>query len=579
MRKSDIPLEKIVYVRPAVRYVPKRLRKFFALDTETMPDGTPLMICSSEGDVWKVEDIPRCFFSRKYRGSTFFVYNLRFDAGVLLRWLPKKCLRDLIEYGVCEYEKYIVEYIPHKFLKIRTFKDNVKFFDLLQFYGCSLETASQKYLGEGKMEIETKKFTREYVDKHWDEIRRYCIRDAELTKRLAETLIRHLHRFGVDTDKFYSSAYLGSVYLRKKQAMNDVWKFWTRTPSVIEYALKSYRGGKFEMVKRGCAYMYEYDLRSAYPAELRNCVDLRHTYAIHSRKYETSAVYGFLKCRISVPDVLHHSVGMFEGNVQTYPVGAFTAYITKQEYDWLIQRGCDVEILDGWWIIPDRIEYVYRDVVDELYRLKEKYRGQNDMLSHIAKIMLNGLYGKMIQMIPDLFGEVRAGPLFNPIHASVVTANVRLKVSDIQNQYPDDIVAVHTDSVISLRPLGIETKENIIGTWKYETEGIGVMILCGIYQVGSKVATRCYSVEKDVDWFEYLRQGGKSTKVKIVQTRAISWIESVQMEKYNPCEFVEEEKELDINIDRKRVWIHHTNCEKLLQGIETSIPYIRMEVI
>jgi hypothetical protein len=579
MRKSEIPLSKIVYIRPNVQYVPKRLQKFYALDTETMPDGTPIMICSSEGDVWKVEDIPRCFFSRKYRGSTFFVYNLRFDAGVLLRWLPEKNLEQLKEYGITEYDKWIIEYIPHKFLKIRTRKDNVKFFDLLQFYQCSLDNAAQKYLGDSKIQIETKKFTKTYIDEHWEDIKKYCIKDAELTKRLAENLIEHLHKFGVDTDKFYSSAYLGSVYLKKKRAVNDVWKYWTKCPNVIDYALKSYRGGKFEMVKRGYGYFYEYDIRSAYPYELRNCIDLRHCYVVHTKEYQKDAVYGFLLCRVSIPDVLYHSVGKYEGMVQTYPVGAFKAYITKQEYDWLVKRGCDVEILDGWWIIPDRIEYVYRDVVDELYRLKEKYRGQNDMLSHIAKIMLNGLYGKMIQMIPDLFGEVRAGPLFNPIHASVVTANVRLRVSEIQNQYPHNIVAVHTDSIISDIPLGIATKENTIGSWKFETEGPGVMILCGIYQIGSKIATRCYSVKGDVDWIEYLRQGGKSDKVKIVQVRATSWIEAVHFKEHKPCEFVEEVKVLNLNIDRKRVWLSYTNCEKLLQGLEVSVPHYVLEVI
>lgn len=574
VKKSEIDLKNVIYVKPNLRYKPRRLKVYYGLDCETYIDGKPILIAVSDGATFRAEDLPWIFFNRKYRGATFFLYNLRFDAGVLLSWLPREKLKELAETGLTEYRGYIVEYIPHKFMKFRRGRNNVKFYDLLQFYQMSLDKASQLYLNDSKIKIETKHFTKEYVDKHFDEIKEYCVKDAKLTRDLASVLIEYINKFGLEIDRFYSQAYVGVEYLKYKRCARDIYRLYRDIPGVIQAALKAYRGGKFEVVRRGRGYFYQYDIRSAYPHEIAKLYDIEYAKVTHCSKYREDADMGFINARIYIKDDIFHSVSVFDRTLCYYPTGIIQAWITKQEYDYLVSKGISIDIKDAYWIRFERKHLLFKDVIDELYKIKQKYKNVDKMMSHMSKIMINGLYGKMIQLVPSIGELFRAGILFNPIYASHITANVRLRVSEIQNKFRDYIVAVHTDSVILTKNVLDNECGDGLGMWSKENEGDGVMILCGIYQVGDKVATRCYNVNKNMSWLEYLEKAGNSETIEIEETRAVSWIEAVHYGKHNPCEFVTNRKVLNLNRDNKRVWLSKTNARKLLTTLEVSIPRV-----
>ena len=128
--------------------------------------------------------------------------------------------------------------------------------------------------------------------------------------------------------------------------------------------------------------------------------------------------------------------------------------------------------------------------------------------------------------------------------------------------------------MITTRPLPAHYVGEDLGKFSLEHKGRGICILSGIYQIGDKTATRCYSVKGNFSWIEYLKLFGNRSKIPLREHRVVSWIEAVFRERFKDINvFKDIPKFLDLNNERKRIWLNKTNAEKLLSGLEYSIPH------
>jgi len=572
---NKFDFDKIVYHKPFPRLSDKYLTEFTGLDTETYISGKPFLFCFSDGTILFYEDIPDKLFTREYRDTHFVVWNLKFDSGSLIYHLPKQNKVELKQLQKTYYNGYKYEYIPHKRLRICRGSKGVTFWDIMQFFGMSLQRASLEYLNESKLDIETKEFTLDYVSKNIDSISQYCIRDSYLTKQLIDYLLKYIRKFEILPNNLYSPASLSFTYFKKHSRIVDIWYYWKYHKESVKFGCNSYYGGKFEVTARGKFYGYEYDINSAYPYEIANLIDISDGVCKQSKEYIKDAVYGFLYCDVNIPDNLHHSITIKDLNINYYPCGKFRCYITKQEYDWLVERGVKVKILDGYWIIVFDIKYPYRQLVNKLYRIKEEYKIKDKTISRLAKLMLNSFYGKMCQLIEKPDGSLQAGSGWNIFYASIITANVRLRVSDIQNLLLQDCLAVHTDSVITTKKIPDNLLSQGLGAWELKKEGAGVILMSGVYEIGNKVANRGFPVDSSFTWSDILKRIGNESVYKFSNRICRSWIHAVELDReFEINKFLDEVKELDLNIDHKRVWLSKTTGNKLLQGLEQSIPKI-----
>jgi len=547
-------------------------------DTESFLDGKPFLYTDSFGTYYFPEDIPQKIFSQKYETSHFVCWNLKYDSGSILYNLPKEKLQELWLKTETEYDGYKYEYIPHKLLRISRGKKSIKFWDIAQFYGGSLNYNAKKYLRKSKIDIPTKKFSPEYVAENLDMIGRYCVQDSRLTRELAIYFLKHLNQFGVFPNNLYSTASISLNWFKNNGKIVDVWRFWRCYPELLEYACHSYYGGKFEVTARGSFYGYEYDIISAYAYEISNLVDISDAHIVKSSQYVKKAVYGFLKVYIENETLFYSPVTFKDTNVNIYPIGNFETYITKQEYDFIVGKGVKVKILSGYWIVPEKISYPYRDRIKKLYRLKESLKTKNPFLSQIAKLMMNSFYGKMCQLIPMYDGTLRAGSAWNPIYSAVITANVRIRMSEIQNRLGKHCVAVHTDSVITDTPLPDEYIGNDIGKFKLCLDGKTVVIMSGMYQIGNKVAYRGISSLENIDWFVILKQMGNRSTYDIPNMVVKSWIEAVRTDTIDKINlFVNDVKHININCDSKRIWTERATGKKLLSGLQYSDPKVILQ--
>ncbi len=559
------------YRPPKDRYgkIPKKSIAPIGMDTEADITGKCFMICTSIGDVWTREAFPACMFDTAHRDRAYVCYNLKYDMGALLQGLPREHLEELRQTGRTTYDGYRYRVITNKYLGIVKSHQSIQIYDIMTFYGGRLDDNAYKYLGEGKIQENTRLFQEPYISTNWQHIAKYCIRDAELTARLAARLIGQFETWGLTVKKLYSTAYVSYQWFAAKCGHPSVGYLWYNDRHVLDYAMASYKGGKFEITTKGTGYLYEYDIASAYPHSISNLLDLTGARVVWSIVYRRQAVYAFIDCTVKIPYDLPSPVAVKRVSINTFPTGIFRAIITKQEYDYLVANGADATIHNACWIHIDKKTYPYRKEINRLYTLKSELKNSDDPLAyHTVKILMNSLYGKFVQLI-DMGEYWQAGASWNPIYASVITAETRVKITEIQRLY-QSIWGVHTDSVISDRPLPFST-DTTLGAISYECEGKGMIAGCGVYQIGDKTALR--GVPSNIPLMTLAGKAGRT--LDISRKGPYSWRQILSngwdLDKIN--EFQTILKSLSPNMDKKRLWWNDAETwVDLLQGIYYSEP-------
>lgn len=529
----------------------ERVINGIGFDSEADRQGKTFLFCLSTGDYFTPDTLLKGLFSRKYRGGQYVVYNLKYEMGAILQTLPLDKLERLRQTGEVRHLSYRFKTVGYKCLRIAVGKHSVTFWDMFPFYNMSLASAARHFTTLTKLEQDVTLYTPEYINSHWQDIVAYCIRDAQITAQLFQGVKAMANRLGINPTTFYSIATISYKYVRENTKYVTVKRFWDDDRKVLEAACGAYSGGKFEVTTKGKGYFYEYDINSAYPHEIANLVDISKATVKYTTKFQPKAVYGFLKCRLAIKRAVHHSVAYKRGNVNLFPMGLFIKWVTKEEYEYLSQQdGVDITVLRGVWLFVDKVEYPYRKIVNKLYKLKARAKVEgDDEFYYFTKKVLNSIYGKFVQLIAR-DDKLIASTCWQPVYGAITTANVRLRLARLQNDYPR-IAAVHTDSVISEIELPLPCSD-VLGEWSLTVQGLGVILGSGVYQIGEKIRFRGFPTHLDL--LELLNKSPPI--ITIADNRPLSWREVVfhhwEGELIN--RFVDKDKELNINFDTKRDW-------------------------
>lgn len=571
----DFDFSKIKYRRPYDRVSDREITELIGFDSEAYGDGSPFMFCTSDGKVWKPEQLPEALFTREYRGKHFMVWNLRYESGALLRGFKRAQLEELQEQQQVTVDGFVYRYYPHKFLRITKGKNCVTFWDGAGFYQMGLEAASSRYLGKHKLKQNVKNMSRAYVRRNWDKLARYCIQDSVLTRDLGHYLLRYLNSFGVHPSALYSQASISFLYFKKAGAVVDVWRFWGQRRRLLYFACSAYAGGKFEMTRRGAFEGHMYDISSAYPFEMSQLPDISDAQVIHSDQYQGACEFGFVHAEVDLARALHHPIPLKHANVNTYPSGFFTTYLSKPELDYLRQRKVPVKIIEGYWLKCSTDRRPYAEVIANIYRMKEQ-AGEADIMKYdLCKKIANGKYGKLVQLTELSDGTLRAGPGWNPIYGAHITAKVRVRMAEAQELLGKSCYAVHTDSVLTEKRLPASMLSDELGGWKLKKSGKGVIVACGIYELAGKSANRGYEMKAGFKWTEQLEAAGNAKFVKLTEHRPLSWVGGVNtghVDRIN--RFMDFPKQLNLNSDVKRIWPKELTARQLLESSQLSLPRV-----
>lgn len=581
-------------IRPQFRYGNKGFTKKenTGLDTETY-QGYVKLIADDEGNYKYISDffeILQFLTHKRFRQKFNWFYNIKFDFESIIKYLDRDLLYELYYEKKLEYHHYKIVYFDKKFFSITDLNEHrYYFYDLFNFLETSLNSASKKYLLDQKIDtIDPNQLNTnlEYWNQNEKEIIRYCIYDANLTKRLADYFWNLIYeKLNYYPKRPFSKGKLSEEYFLNKcyiPTINEI------SRNVLEMAYNSYSGGRFEILKRG--YFPEvniYDIKSAYPYQMTKLLDFTQGKWIESR--ETTENIGFYHCFINTMELNFSPFLLKRSNMNLYPNGSFYSYLTNQEINFILKnfQNTEITIINGFEFIPFQEKYPFKEEIERLYQWKEKEKDED--IKYCVKIILNSLYGKTIQG-----GSTgKTGKLFNPIWASLITSGTRLKLLEYGLKNPECVIAFSTDSISLKKPL-IVPKFPKLGDFSFEFSGSGIYIMSDIYTLWNeqkyKKRFRGFTTYKDtiptlfdilnipkyddkLGLLEILKELTNKTKYPITINSPYHLGECLIHTKQKNPEMInifhKSKKNIDINGDIRRVW--NRDFKNGLDAMENNI--------
>lgn len=573
--------------------------KVYALDTETLNGYTKLITDNTgrtlylEGKEENPFDLLNFLTYKNYRDSLNFWYNLQYDFDSIVKHLPEENIKDLVTDGKTLFNDYKIKYIPKKLFTISKSKHSYTFYDVAQFYGMSLEKAAYLYLGGIKNPDNLNRYEIGTNPAYWKEnkeaIIKYCILDSELTAGLGEHLVKTFNEdIGFSPARYVSKASIAKQYFR---TFSDI-PFLGKIPeTALYYAFNSYYGGRFEIIERGdvgkCTLI---DINSAYPYEIANLLDVSKGSWKLVNDWHEEAYYGFYKALISVPyqNICPMPFKKPNGAI-CYPVGQWIGHLTLQEIK-AYEPYMNVEIIRGYEFYPKVISYPFKDAINDLYARKQA-ASKEDFKYSLYKILMNSIYGCFYEKIKQPEGKHKAGVLFNPVYASLITAGTRIKEFLEAQKYGKKCIGFATDSLLIKGELP-KIKTDILGDFSTDAIGKTTVIRAGIYKIGDKTRNRgikkpesrgfkkAIDQDKDIvapnpknagrpapycyrdplfyaDLYEYIKEQPERIKYPILSYRPMHLKESVRKATLTVKDinvFMPIVYDIDLNTDFKRVW-------------------------
>lgn len=379
----------------------------------------------------------------------------------------------------------------------------VKIYDMLQLYKKSLKGKSDSLKNHGEnigmnklgdtVDVELSgKGTPEgekYRKDNQIEIEKYGLMDAEITQVLSRKKLKELTDSGVRPINPISTASIAEVnlldmaydqtiipFFRKGNKVGLDWLAWGRT---------AYRGGWFEAAEIGkidnCAVL---DLVSAYPAAMWHLESMTHYVTDPKTGKKNQRLCGKLisgegqesweaelatdtrPCRLGFVEVVVEFTKIEGAGIQ-YPIGVYQdssnsqscivfprcakAIITYPEYVEMKKHKIDHLIVGSWKMFKSFTpSYPFRKFIGHHFEIKENKNNKQGMINS-AKICLNSVYGKMVQINPgneDLEINEKAGGLYQPIYAAIITGQVRAQMAEISRVNNYKVILNATDGVI-----------------------------------------------------------------------------------------------------------------------------------
>lgn len=495
-------------------------------DTETVEGKATTLANSTEYfEINSLSDILKEIGRERHKNKRHVWWNLRYDVTAMFKWEPEVLTKLELE-GVADYDGYEFYYLPRKFLKIRSSQKRTFYhYDIAQFYRMPLARAAKRYLNRDAPDIKTDRADLSGYTS--TEVGEYCRWDAESTKLLGDLYVKQLATVDLHPKHLISA---GNIAQQMLVATSDI-PCWAHQPNLAtRMAWMAQRGAWIDVWKRGEATVWKYDIKSAYPSEMRDMPDIRDGRWTFEENPKDSA-YGFVRTTIEYAPGTPPFLAHYDGKTNIFPdLDVKTrAVITQKEFNYLKSIGCTLKP-DIWYsFIPnDNPRYPWRDPIDRFYKIKEeegKKKGTRwfDAAKYlVAKELFNSPYGKTCERIKQDDGSWRPGTLFLPTVSSHILAGARLKLAKAIRGYEKEVVNIATDSMCVTRPVAGLDGSGDLGSWVVEAEGEpGIFLQPGRYQVGDEdPMTRGFSLRsmRDSgynDYWQMAKAGGTMCKILI----------------------------------------------------------------
>lgn len=555
--------------------------------------------------------------------------NLDFDVNALIGTiLDEKNMEELADTNKTSFEvegiEYEMTYITKKFLSISDENGHKStHYDILQFFGTSLENAAEEWLDIDKLGLDAANLS-QYS---WREITKYAMRDAEATQELWKKFVDlGENTLGIPLGKPISTGFVAQHVVFDTLAEKPKWG----SSHFQELARKAYHGGRFEVYRRGYFdNVIGLDINSAYPNHMSKMPDL-DTCNIQvtggSIEDMRNADWGFVSAKVSTD--MYRNIQPFaikdkslRKHVCFPALDNYSLTCTIDEFLFAL----DNDYLTDFTINKTGLVYETSNTQRPFSFLKEWYDDRRtykhksekdgdkyDKFQFIVKIIMNSVYGKTCQVTEKneylddsetftakkneyvtegysglpIKGWYEGGDLFNPFYASYITALTRLQLHKaalelgIENQtimFATDCIMIESDAV-SQNHIDKMLKPDDLGKWDFDYKGSAYVVGSGVYDVKKdgelvKMARRGFKeVTKNYDSWRQASEISNGT-IQLQNERPAKFKEWLLHEGHpRPAEFFQDERNLSPDFDSKRNWENEATFERLLSSNHGSDP-------
>jgi hypothetical protein len=175
------------------------------------------------------------------------------------------------------------------------------------------------------------------------------VNNVEEVQMLGKKLLGELKKMGMTPTKLTSPVAIYEECVLSKLDLPGVKDIPVKC---MEYAYRAsgrlwIEGHKLGMFDK----VFDYDLSSAFPNVAKELIDTRDCQWIESAEYQAAAIYGFVRCQVTIYDWVMVSPIIQETEAGLVsPTGTWEEYLTKEELDFITKwKIGEWKILEGVW--------------------------------------------------------------------------------------------------------------------------------------------------------------------------------------------------------------------------------------
>lgn len=427
------------------------------------------------GDPLPLEDILQ-FILDLPPEPIYFWFGGNYDATMILRDLPKNRIENLLTMpGFTFWRRFGIEWHPKHFLSVclvgndqKIVKGSVRTInEVYGFFQSSFITALRGFEIGTKEQLDrlaVNKAARSDFIVITQEIDEYNALECELGALLMERLRKLCFDARIFPNSWRGAGAIATAlhrqYATPKRALCAI------PDEVDALAKEAYYGGRFEISVHGTIDrpVFEYDIRSAYPAAMSALPCLIHGrwHSLQRAPRRTSDPY-LARVRFANPlsPWCRLPVRTEDGYLM-FPTKGGGVY-----WSWELEKFIGkLDWIEGW-------RYESRCSCRPFAWVKSLYdyrKTLSKMQGYPIKLGINALYGKLAQRNPV------EGPWTNYVWAGMITSITRARLLEAINGHEDDIIMCATDGIYSLRRLPNLRVSSELGDWEFSEYHDGLFI-------------------------------------------------------------------------------------------------------
>lgn len=419
------------------------------------------------------------FITRKRLPAYNVWFSFGYDINKMLEDIPLDgegyCRRELWEEGVTKWHGYRIDYFPRKTFTVSHKRKQLSYhsYDVFGFFQTSFLKACEDWKIDAEVIRKGKESRNEFAQWSMEEVREYNFLEMDLLLELCNRLRDALFDADVLPQSWHGPGAIAAVWLKREniEAHYNAW------PDIMHKAVMSaYFGGRIDIATVGEVEVYKYDIASAYPSALCDCISLSNIEWRKENAITQIDLHGLYHVRWRIARNNLH--GPFpwrnhKGNV-LFPHDGEGWYWGIEVASAQRLFNSDISVLEGW--IPYTNEntskhYPFREAIRRDYKKRAKLKSAG-LASNVAiKLALNSIYGKLCQH-EARFGKPRWQ---NYIWGGFVTAHARSKVLDA-------LSTIGVNNCIGIATDGIFLREPLPGAYKVDKTNTGNYVPLGMWE-------------------------------------------------------------------------------------------------